>query len=181
MYSRLRGREYEPLRTTPYGKPWAVIWDRDGTYASCFARPDDKSNASWAAFNAALPFDAVVPWVHALAQSMRPGITNIMTSGRAEGDHPGDRRRLFIMQGWLAKVEAPIDFLFMRSGGDTRRDSIVKAEIYHEHIEPFFEVKYVVDDRPQVIDGWRELGLRVLAVTDPEIPPTIGANWSSDA
>lgn len=152
----------------------AVIFDRDGTLASVdWCKPDDRDGESWRVYNAALPFDAVVPHVAALLRSIRPGVTRIMTSGRAEGDWPGDRRRRFLMQGWLDKHDLPIDLLLMRSGGDMRRDSIVKREMYLDLIEPFYDVRVIVDDRPQVVEMWRSLGLHVIAVTDPVIDPNI--------
>lgn len=152
----------------------AVIFDRDGTLASvAHCAPSDKSASSWRNYNAALRFDAPVPIVAGLLRSVRPGITRIMTSGRAEGDWPGDRHRRFAMQDWLHKHDLPIDLLLMREGGDQRRDSIVKEEIYHRDIEPFFRVLFVVDDRPQVVQTWRDLGLPVLQVTDPGIMPPI--------
>lgn len=155
-------------------KPQAVIFDRDGTLASvAHVAPTDKSNSSWAAYNAALRFDAPVPIVAGLLRAIRPGIVRIMTSGRAEGDHPGDRRRRFAMVDWLVKHRLPIDVLLMREGGDQRRDSIVKAEMFDRLIEPFYDVRFVVDDRPQVVDTWRGLGLHVLQVTDPAILPPI--------
>lgn len=152
----------------------AVIFDRDGTLASvAYCAPNDRSSGSWAAYNAALPFDAVVPVVAGLLRSIRPGIVRIMTSGRAAGDWKGDNRRWFLMRDWLLKNDLPIDYLFMRQGGDQRRDSIVKREIYERFIEPNFNVLYVVDDRQQVVDEWREIGLKVLQVVDPGILPPI--------
>lgn len=155
----------------------AIIVDRDGTTASCFMRPDDnKDNASWEAFNAALPFDAAVPEVVQGLQFLRilfPHIVIIMTSGRAEGDHPGDRRRRFLMADWINKVDLPVDLLFMREGGDQRRDSIVKLEILDREILPRFNVLFAIDDRPQVIDAWKSRGIPVIEVTDPDIPPFI--------
>lgn len=152
----------------------AVIFDRDGTLASvAHVAPTDKSQSSWKNYNAALRFDAPVPVVAGLLRSIRPGVARIMTSGRAEGDHPGDRRRRFAMEDWLAKHDLPIDLLLMREGGDQRRDSIVKEEIYRRYIEPYFDVRFVIDDRPQVVQTWRELGLHVLQVTDPGIMPPI--------
>jgi len=121
-------------------------------------------------------FDAVVPEVAGILQAIRPGVMRIMTSGRAEGDWPGDRRRRILMKSWLHKHRLPIDMLFMREGGDQRVDSIVKKEIYERHIEPFFDVRYVIDDRPQVVQAWRELGLTVLQVKDPGILPPIARN-----
>lgn len=157
-------------------RPDAIIIDRDGTAASCLVRPTDRSDSSWAAFNAALPFDAVVPGVRDGLLFLRlffPDLVFIMTSGRAEGDHPGDRRRRFLMRDWIAKVNLPIDLLLMREGGDTRRDSIVKLEILDRDILPRFNVLFAIDDRPQVIEAWESRGIPVIAVEDPNLDPFI--------
>lgn len=154
----------------------AIIVDRDGTAASCFKRPEDRSDSSWRQFNLALPFDAAVPAVVQGLQFIRimfPHVAIIMTSGRSEGDHPGDRRRRFLMRQWVDKVSLPIDLLIMREGGDQRRDSIVKEEMYHVQIEPFYEVLFIIDDRPQVCDMWRSLGLNLIQVEDPGIEPLL--------
>lgn len=50
--------------------------------------------------------------------------------------------------------------LFMRPSGDMRQDYIVKEELYRKHIEPFYTVKLVLDDRDSVVNMWRNtLGL----------------------
>jgi len=155
-------------------RPPAVIFDRDGTLASvAYIAPLDRSGSAWRQYNAALPFDAPVPVVAALLRSIRPGVVRIMTSGRAAGDHVGDTHRRLLMTAWLRKHALPIDVLIMRKGGDQRRDSVVKEEIYREQIAPFYDVRYVVDDRQQVVDMWREIGLPVLQVVDPRILPPI--------
>lgn len=153
----------------------AVIFDRDGTLASvAYVAPQDRSGGAWAAYNAALPFDAPVPVVAALLRAIRPGVVRIMTSGRAAGDYVGDSHRRLLMVDWLRKHDLPIDVLIMRKGGDQRRDSIVKREMYDRLIAPRFDVRYVVDDRQQVVDMWRDdLGLPVLQVVDPDILPGI--------
>jgi len=45
--------------------------------------------------------------------------------------------------------------LIMREAGDYRKDCYVKYDIYKECIEPDYDVKYVFDDRNQVVDMWR--------------------------
>jgi hypothetical protein len=52
----------------------------------------------------------------------------------------------------------------MREAGDSRKDSIVKQELYEKHIEPSYDVFVVLDDRNQVVDMWRSLGLVCLQV-----------------
>lgn len=54
--------------------------------------------------------------------------------------------------------------LFMRKSGDMRKDSIVKEEIYRGKIEDKYFVKFVLDDRDQVVALWRELGLTCFQV-----------------
>lgn len=52
------------------------------------------------------------------------------------------------------------DNLFMRKPNDPRRDSIVKKEMYEKFIKDKYNVLFVLDDRNQVVDMWRqEIGL----------------------
>jgi hypothetical protein len=149
-------------------KPLAVIFDRDGTLAACHNGPTDRSNESWGAYNAALRFDALVPETSALLRAIKPGVVRIMVSGRAEGDWPGDRRRRFAMQDWIAKYNLPIDELYMRVGGDKRRDSIVKEDIL-----PFYQPVMAVDDRESVCEVWERYGIYVIRVNNPGTLPPI--------
>lgn len=160
-------RVYDKVKAAHRARTPAVIFDRDGTLASVdWCRPAARDDASWARFNAALPFDAVVPYVAALLHSIRPGVTRIMTTGRMDNLRPQ-------LSDWLTKHDLPIDLLLMRAYGDTRKDSIVKQEIYDTQIAPFYDVVLVVDDRPQVCDMWRANGLNLIQVVDPIITPTI--------
>lgn len=54
--------------------------------------------------------------------------------------------------------------LFMRKQDDNRPDYIVKKEMYVDFIKDYFNVVFVVDDRPQVVRLWRSLGLFVFDV-----------------
>ena len=49
----------------------------------------------------------------------------------------------------------------MRKKGDSRKDSTIKKEIYEEHILPYFNVIGVFDDRQQVVDAIRDMGIKV--------------------
>lgn len=52
-----------------------------------------------------------------------------------------------------------------RANGDFRKDALVKQDIFHQHIKDVLPpVAFVLDDRQQVVDTWRDLGLRVLQV-----------------
>lgn len=161
-------------------KPLAVIFDRDGTLAACHNGPQKlaprgskEDKADWAAFNAALPFDAVVPEIAALLRAIKPGVVRIMVSGRAEGDWPGDRRRRFAMLNWIEKYDLPIDLLIQRTGGDTRRDSVVKEEILLTRILPFYQPVMAVDDREEVCEVWERHGIYTIRVKNPGTLPPI--------
>lgn len=155
-------------------KPQAAIFDRDGTLASVHNAPTTRSNESWAAYNAALPFDRPVPEVVALLNSIRPGVIRIMVSGRAQGNKPGENFRYWQMWQWIHKNNLPIDRLYMRQAGDQRRDSVIKEEILVNQILPYYIPVVAVDDREAVCEVWRRHDIHVVKVTNPGAPPAIG-------
>ena len=58
------------------------------------------------------------------------------------------------------------DSLHMRKDKDYRKDSIVKKEMFND-IKDTHDVLWVIDDRDQVVDMWRnDLGLPTLQVAD---------------
>lgn len=56
--------------------------------------------------------------------------------------------------------------LVMRKEKDYRKDAIIKKEMYDEHIKDQYNVLAIFDDRKQVVDMWRSLGLQVFAVAE---------------
>lgn len=56
--------------------------------------------------------------------------------------------------------------LVMRHEKDYRKDAIVKREMYEKHINGRYNVLAVFDDRNQVVDMWRSLGLPTMQVAD---------------
>lgn len=63
---------------------------------------------------------------------------------------------------WLQNNGIGFDKLYSRAAEDCRKDFIVKKEIYNKYILPYYNVRLIVDDRPQVIREWRRLGLPVI-------------------
>lgn len=58
--------------------------------------------------------------------------------------------------------------LLMRSEGDSRKDYIVKKEIFNKYVSDKYNVDYVIDDRKQVLRMWAyELGLTTIDVGLP--------------
>lgn len=56
--------------------------------------------------------------------------------------------------------------LYMRGRGDQRKDAIVKSELFDEHVRGKYNVLFVLDDRNQVVDFWRSIGLTVFQVAE---------------
>lgn len=87
------------------------------------------------------------------------GYKIIITSARQE------KYRL-ITEVWLKFNNIHFDALLMRSTKDTRPDHVVKEEIYEQHIEPYYTIFFVLDDRNQVVEMWRDLGLSCWQVNE---------------
>ncbi len=140
---------YEPVP----GTPDAIMIDIDGTVALMQGRsPFDETRV-----HEDLPNEAVIRAVRAMVAA---GNKAIFCSGRTDGCYDAT-------ETWIKKhVRVPYEALFMRKSGDTRKDSIVKVEIFDEHIRNFYNVVAVFDDRAQVVAAWRALGLPVFAVAE---------------
>lgn len=56
--------------------------------------------------------------------------------------------------------------LLMRETGDKRKDWIVKGELFDAHIRGKFYIDFVLDDRNQVVNFWRHIGLTCFQVAE---------------
>lgn len=131
--------------------PDAYIVDIDGTVAIKGDRsPYDETRVSEDTPN--MPVIEIVQCLSA------DGAAIVFVSGRSE-DCRADT------QNWLVQYVALQKFdLFMRASGDKRKDSIVKREIFEGKIKDRYAIQAVFDDRNQVVDMWRSLGLTCLQV-----------------
>lgn len=147
--------------------PTAYIFDIDGTLAHIDPEnPRDVYDASRARED--LVDDDVLyilQMIDGYAYDFEDGMKSeyspkiIIMSGRSE-DHRKET------EYWLADQGIIAEGIFMRPSGDTRKDSVVKNELFREHVEPYYNVCGVFDDRPQVIDMWKLIGLTVFNVGD---------------
>ena len=69
-------------------------------------------------------------------------------------------------RAWLVRHGLPFGRLHMRKQGDHRPDYQVKSEILDQIGLKPENVWFVLDDRDQVVDMWRNRGFRVLQVAD---------------
>ncbi len=62
-------------------------------------------------------------------------------------------------EAWLTKSGIFYNTLIMREKGDMTKDSIIKQGFYEKHIKGKYNVSGIFDDRNQVVEMWRDLGL----------------------
>ena len=67
---------------------------------------------------------------------------------------------------WLSDNIIHYHDLYMRKSKDIRKDAVVKKEIYDQQIKDYYSVLCVFDDRNQVVEMWREIGLKCLQVQE---------------
>lgn len=135
------------------GTSQAVMVDIDGTVALNRGRdPYDTSR-----YHEDWPNYPVVRMVHAAWEN---GHLVVMCSGRDETFRE-------VTEAWLrAHMPFPFWKLYMRPAGDTRRDDVVKLELFDKYIRDEFDVTCVFDDRARVVNAWRSIGLTVLQVAE---------------
>lgn len=67
---------------------------------------------------------------------------------------------------WLTEQKIhPYQYtLIMRRSGDMRKDALIKRELFEELVKPNYYITAVFDDRNQVVEMWRNIGLTCLQV-----------------
>jgi len=153
---RRMAKDFEVGQVQPYhieGLPYAVICDLDGTLALMGKRnPFDASTCEQDELNG-----AVASYLHSLAMQ---GLAIFYFSGRE--DKYRDQTR-----SWLNKNGMNFHKeLVMRKSGDSTKDAIIKEAMFEQYIRGQYNVHVVLDDRNQVVEKWRELGLTVFQVAD---------------
>lgn len=159
MYNKyLKKQNEKPLNPVIFGDnlPYCVIFDLDGTIAHIH----DRS-----------PYDGKSCGSDLVNKSIN-NLINIIQSYNDIGSHQNNVR-VIILSGrngdskpetikWLKDNNISYDELHMRTPGDSRKDSVIKKEIFDEHIKDKYNVLFIVDDRDQMVKKWRSMGLTCL-------------------
>lgn len=151
--------EYWAQRTRPdnAGSARAILVDIDGTLAHVPGRtPFAHGGFPYERNKTHDTVDLTIRGVLGTFASMYEYI--ILLSGRDGADRADT-------ETWLAQNGVPYHQLLMRAEGDDRPDTVVKKELYMNHVQGKWRVDFVIDDRPSVVRMWRaELGLPVFNV-----------------
>lgn len=124
-----------------------IICDIDGTLAFMNGKrsPYDYSKVEW---------DDVNIYLKELLYllTLETNVKLIFMSGREEDCK-------YETVTWLTENGFVWNEIHMRKSWDVRCDTIVKEEMYNNHIKNKYNVLAVFDDRNRVVDTWRRLGL----------------------
>lgn len=146
--------------------PKAFIFDADGTlcdvrgvrhYVTGKYRDFDTFHR---ASNFCPPNEQVADLANRVSEA---GMAVVVTTARQHRYHD-------LTVGWMAKHGVAMDALFMRADNDTRPDYEVKRDILAV-IRRRFNVIGAVDDNPQVLRLWDEVGIAATEVPgfDPQV------------
>ena len=147
----------------------AIIVDLDGTLADCSHRLHhiEGEKKGWDKFFEGIKDDKVNEWCKHLIYGMHTAQYSytalpIIVTGRPEKTIPAT-------DDWLKEnLIWPTSFagMFFRKDGDFRPDTVIKKEIYEKQIKGRYDILFVLEDRKNVVDMWRSLGLTCLQCAD---------------
>lgn len=147
-----------PRRLSDHEAPKCILVDIDGTMALMNGRgPFD-----WHRVGEDKPNKPIVDLVWMIENQCSPDTPEIIfMSGRDEVCRPETER-------WLEQLGFGGHKLYMRpslpDGVQQPADNIVKLALFDEHIRHSYDVQFVLDDRDQVVEMWRKMGLTCLQV-----------------
>lgn len=161
MSKKIRKQDEIIIRPKPpeyiEGAPEAVLIDLDGTLAI------NNGHRTWYE-ESKVHNDEVNLTLVTILESLcksKKDLRLIYISGR--NDSCSNLTRDFIEY----KAKLKVDEIFMRRDGDQRRDSVIKKELYENHIKGKYNVIAVFDDRLSVCTMWYNEGLPLFRLGDP--------------
>lgn len=140
----------------------AYIFDIDGTLADCTHRLNYvlKDKKDWDIFHKSASEDTPILETIECAKALKQaGYEIVIVTGRPESSRG-------ITEKWL--LDNGIEFieLFMRENWNHVPDFQLKKEIYENKIQDKYEVLGIFEDRKNVVEMWRSLGLRCYQVEE---------------
>ncbi len=129
--------------------PRAIIVDIDGTLANM----NGRSPFEWSKVKEDTCNETIKSIVNSYSNDV------IIFSGR-DGICYDDTKQ------WLIDNGIKFNALHMRMQGNNEKDSVIKRRMFDNHVRGKYYIEYVLDDRNQVVEMWRSVGLICLQVAD---------------
>lgn len=136
----------------------AIIVDIDGT----IAQMKDRKPFDYSKVVSDQPDLEIIKLIHIMSS----WYTVLFVSGREDSCFNQTAYWLSLhIPNWDHFIDPGLS-LFMRKSEDYRSDTIIKREIFFEHIVKKYNVEYAFDDRDKVVKLWRSLGIKCLQVAE---------------
>ena len=136
-------------------KPNAILIDIDGT----IAEKGDRYIFDWMKVDVDLPRTTIIAIIKSFITAS--GAIPIFLSGR-------DSICYELTRDWIINHTNITDpLLYMRPENDQRKDTLIKEEIFWEHIADHYNIIAAFDDRPCIVRLYNSIGVpNVIAVAD---------------
>lgn len=158
-YERVQDNEADVVerRWPDIEKPSAICIDLDGTLCNIEHRQKFVLNErkNWPMFFAGISKDTPNKWCKQIIDVLSAYHKIVLCTGRG-----GEYKET--TEAWLKSYKVHYDDLFMRQIKDYRKDSIIKEVLLDFEILTRYEPTYMIDDRQQVVDMYRNRGYTVL-------------------
>lgn len=163
----VKGKPYEcgtyyfpPIQKIPYNPdlPDCIYMDIDGT----LAHKKNRSAYDWKHVGEddvdenVKKLNEILDWYNYSCDYMggNEGVKIFIFTGR-------DGICLEETKEWLANNGIKYDDIFIRPAGNMEKDYIIKKRIYEEHIQGKYNLLFGIDDRQQVVDMFRSMGITI--------------------
>lgn len=154
--------KYVHDHSNPEKLPECILVDIDGTIADMAGK---RHPFEWEKVGGDLPKGYIISMVELLIHDFfedeggKPEV--IFMSGRDGVGRPKTCKWLFDN---IPSYVPDIDKLYMRPKGDNRPDTVIKEELFNNHIKGKYHVQMIFDDRKCMVQHWQSMGFNVLDV-----------------
>ncbi len=134
-----------------------AVFDLDGTLARHYHRRKYllQDNPNWKSFFEAANFDPLIETVASVFHMVRMSVPIIICTARPE-------KYREITERWLARKGLFVEQIYMREHDGDVSDVEVKREMIKKIREDEWEPVFIVEDRDDVAEMWREEGFLCL-------------------
>lgn len=142
------------------GMKGVLFCDIDGTVADLAHRRVYVATKpkNWSAFEKTIHLDSPIqPIIDAVYTLYNAGWTVVMCTGRGAQNKA-------VTEKWLEDNGVPYHAMYTRAFKDYRRDDIIKEELLAQARADGYDPDVVFDDRNQVVDMWRRVGVHCVQV-----------------
>ena len=123
---------------------------------------DEFGTVDWQSWMSSNAYAPVNEWCRDIINGAVVMGTKVVFLTARTGDEHGRK----VTDDWLKNNGFSGYDLVMRAENDFRKDDVIKLEVYIQKIAPIYDVIFAVDDKRNVVDMWRAVGVVGLHCAD---------------